>query len=111
MPDAMTLLYTTWPSEEPARSAATVLLNEHLIACANMLGPSRSIYRWEGAVQEDSEIVVLFKTAAGKAQTVRDRLVGLHPYDEPCVIALDVDSAASARGFLAWVQSETGIRD
>lgn len=108
---AMILLYTTWPSAEPARSAAATLLDERLIACANILGASTSVYRWQGEVQEEAETVALFKTSAGRARAARDRLSALHPYEEPCIIALDVERAASAPGFLAWVDAETSRRE
>ncbi|TGY87603.1 divalent-cation tolerance protein CutA [Marinicauda algicola] len=104
---SMCLLYTTWPAAAPAREAAAALLEEGLIACANILSGSTSIYRWQGEVKEEGEIVALFKTAADRAERARDRLVALHPYEEPCVIALGVETGASAPGFLDWVEAET----
>lgn len=106
LPD-MRVLYTTWPDADSAREAAAALLEEGLIACANILSGSTSIYRWQGEVKQEGEIVALFKTAADRAGAARDRLIALHPYEEPCVIALGVEAAASAPGFLAWVEAET----
>ena len=107
-PSAMGLLYTTWPDAESAQSAAEALLNEGLIACANILGEARSVFRWKGEVQRETEIVALFKTSAGKAEATARRIADLHPYDEPAVLNLCVDPAGSSAAFLAWVASEAG---
>lgn len=103
----ITLLYTTWPDPDAPADAARRLLDERLIACANILGASFSIYRWRGKVETATETIALFKTDADTAQAAMRRLVELHPYDEPCVIALDVDTARSAPGFVDWVAAET----
>lgn len=106
--DTVTLYYTTWPDAGSAERAAEALLDARLIACANILGEMRSVYRWDGAVQRETEVAVLFKTSAGAADAARAHLIALHPYDEPCVLALPVDVAASASGFIGWVLGETG---
>ncbi|PWE16875.1 divalent-cation tolerance protein CutA [Marinicauda salina] len=103
----MGLIYTTWPDADSAAAAAETLLDEGLIACANILSGSTSIYRWKGAVARETEIVALFKTAAARAAEARDRLAALHPYEEPCILSLAVDSHASAAGFLDWLRTET----
>ncbi|MCC5981162.1 MAG: divalent-cation tolerance protein CutA [Oceanicaulis sp.] len=101
------ILYTTWPDGDAAAQAAHTLLDEGLIACANIFPAGRSVFRWEGRIEDGAETVALFKTSPARAGDVRDRLIALHPYDEPCVLALDVDAATSAAGFLAWIGSET----
>lgn len=105
---AMGLLYTTWPDIRSAEDAAEVLLSEHLIACANILGEARSIYRWNGALERSHETIVLFKTSAAKAEVARTRIAQLHPYDEPAILDLVVGAAASSPGFLSWINAETG---
>lgn len=107
---AMGLLYTTWPDAQSAQSAAEALLSENLIACANILGEARSVFRWNGEVQHESEIIALFKTSAGAAAQTARRIADLHPYDEPAVLNLAVDPSGSSAAFLAWVASETGGR-
>jgi len=104
---AMGLLYTTWPDGKSAETAAEAMLAEGLIACANILGQSHSIFHWDGKIQHEREVVALFKTSSEKAQALRDRLAALHPYDEPCILDLSVSARASTRGFLAWVNEET----
>lgn len=110
MPDttpALCLLYTTWPDEESVTRAAHHLLEQSLIACVNVLGASQSIYRWEGKVQSQREIIALFKTSTACARQARAEITALHPYDEPCILALDVNSALSADGFQDWVVQQT----
>lgn len=101
------VLYTTWPDTQSVESAAARLLEDRLIACANILGESRSIYRWEGEVQSAREVIALFKTSSAMAGRARDALLALHPYDEPCVLALESQSDFSASGFADWVRRET----
>ncbi|KPP80656.1 MAG: periplasmic divalent cation tolerance protein [Oceanicaulis sp. HLUCCA04] len=105
--DGVVVLYTTWPDEASASAAARTLLDEKLIACVNILPAGRSIFRWDGAVTEEAETIALFKTAKARASDARTRLVALHPYDEPCVLALPADTPLSAGGFVSWVMSET----
>jgi len=101
------MLYTTWPDVERARQAAETLLEQRLIACANILGQSQSLYHWEGRIQNEPEIIALFKTTQALSPRVRDALMTLHPYEEPCILALPVQSEASAPGFLQWLSRET----
>ena len=107
---AMGLIYTTWPDADGAEAAAEALLGEGLIACANILGEARSVFRWRGEVQRETEIIALFKTSASQAERTAERIAELHPYDEPAVLNLAVDPAGSSAAFLAWVGSETGDR-
>ncbi len=104
---AMGLIYTTWPDEASAMAAAHTLLDDKLIACANILGSSTSVYRWQGAVETASEIAVLFKTSSARAAELQARLMELHPYDEPAILNLCVEKTGSSPAFLAWVDDET----
>lgn len=104
--DGVVVLYTTWPDDAAAAAAARTLLDEKLIACANILPSGRSIFRWDGAVTEEAETIALFKTSKVRADNARTRLVELHPYDEPCVLARPADTALSASGFVSWVLSQ-----
>ncbi len=103
---AMGLIYTTWPDKASVEAAARALLDERLIACANILGPSTSIYRWQGRIETSREVVALFKTSAGKCDTVRARLMELHPYDEPAILNLSVSHMGSSAPFLDWVNAQ-----
>lgn len=105
--EGVIILYTTWPDTVSAEAAASRLLEERLIACANILGESRSIYRWEGEVQSEREVVALFKTSMAASDRAKAALLTLHPYDEPCILALETLSGSNAEGFAKWVRTET----
>lgn len=97
-------IYTTWPDAALAKEAAQVLVGEGLCACANILPGMSSVYRWQGAVETANETVMILKTTMMMAPALIERLGALHPYDEPCVLGLDIDEAASAPGFLSWIE-------
>ncbi|MCP2669320.1 divalent-cation tolerance protein CutA [Maricaulaceae bacterium EIL42A08] len=103
---AMGLVYTTWPDRASVEAAARILLDERLIACANILRASTSIYRWQDQVETAEEIIALFKTSTRKLEALRERISELHPYDEPAIISLNVDADGSSAAFLAWVDEE-----
>lgn len=102
------ILYTTWPDADTAEAVGAEAVAERLAACANVLGPMRSIYRWQGAVDRSAETPMLLKTTAGQAERLRDFIVARHPYEVPCVLALPVSAAASHAPFLQWITEETG---
>lgn len=100
------LIYTTWPDAETALAAAEAAVTAHAAACANVMAPIASIYRWEGAVERGVETPVLFKTAAPEA--LRALVLELHPYELPCFVALGIDAARSHPAYLAWLRAESG---
>jgi periplasmic divalent cation tolerance protein len=102
------VLYTTWPDEESAEAFAAEAVADRLAACANILGPMRSVYRWQGAVDRAAEVPMLLKTARARAAALIDRLNARHPYELPCAVALQIDAAASSPDFLAWIAAESG---
>ena len=97
-------IYTTWPDADLAKAAAETLIGEQLCACANILPGMTSVYGWQGVVEMASETVMIIKTTAQKAAVMIDRLGTLHPYEEPCLVGLDIDANASSPGFLAWME-------
>lgn len=97
--------YVTCPSREEALAIARQLLAERLIACANLLPGMVSIYRWEGAVQEDDEVVLILKTRAELTEQVAERVRALHSYTCPCVAVLPVTGGNPA--YLDWLLAET----
>ena len=101
------LLYATAPDEETARRIARALVEDRLAACVNLFPQMRSVYRWEGSVESASETAMIVKTTASAADRARDRILNLHPYDEPAVIALEVDGVRSSIPFLEWIARET----
>lgn len=102
MSTAVSVVLMTAPNEENAAAIARTLVEEGLIACANLVPQVRSIYRWEGAVCDEREVLVVMKTAADFEQ-LRARVVSLHPYSVPEVIKLEV--GAGHTPYLEWVLS------
>lgn len=91
------------PPDEAGRIARSVV-EEGLAACVNLLPGVRSVYRWEGRVEEAEETTLLIKTTAERAPALRARLCALHPYDTPEILALPVDEASSDPRYLDWVR-------
>jgi len=97
------LVWCPFPGEESARAAADSLLDEGLIACANILPGMTSLYVWNGAKEEARECGVIFKTDAFLTERLVTRLSALHPYDEPAILVWQCDGAAA--GTAAWLAS------
>lgn len=98
-------VYMTFPDQETAARIAGVLLDERIIACANILPGARSLYRWEGTTQDEPEVVAFAKTVEGRLPELTARVRELHPYDTPCVVALS--AAGGDAGYIQWVREET----
>jgi periplasmic divalent cation tolerance protein len=98
-------VYATFPSDEEARRVARILVEERLAACANILSPCHSIYRWEGRIEEAAEVAALFKTTADMAEPLIARLAELHSYDVPAAVVWRVSQALPA--YAEWVAAET----
>ena len=88
------------PSEAGAQ-IASALVEERLAACVNLLPPMTSVYRWQDAVQRDTEQQLIIKTTRASLAAVQARLDALHPYDLPECLVLAVDGGSPA--YLAWV--------
>jgi len=101
------LLYTTWPDAETAEAAGAEAVAERLAACASILQPMQSIYRWQGAVERAGEIPMLLKTTAEAAPALREFIRARHPYETPCILALPVDGGASHAPFVDWIAEQT----
>jgi periplasmic divalent cation tolerance protein len=100
-----TLVMVTAASEEQAVSIARALVGERLAACANIVGPIRSIYRWQGEVHDDSEHLMLIKTRASLVSKIESRVRQLHSYEVPEVIAVSI--AGGAKPYLEWLLDST----
>jgi periplasmic divalent cation tolerance protein len=107
-PPSVRVVWVTAPDAECASRIARALVEERLIACANLIPGVRSIYRWEGAVEEDDEVLLVLKTTEDRCDAVAARVKALHPYDLPEVIALPV--AGGSEDYLDWVRTESSSR-
>ena len=104
MSDYIAVLVTT-SSEDEAASIASALVSERLAACANIIKGIRSIYRWEGTVHDDPEVLIVIKTRSELFDKLEARVRELHSYDLPEVIALDI--AKGSEPYLAWLSEST----
>lgn len=94
------IVYALFPDAESAQSVARLIISERLAACANVLAACTSIYEWDGAVQENAEIPVLFKTGEARAAALIARIAELHPYDVPAILTWP---AGATSAFAEWV--------
>ena len=104
-PAELSVVLMTAPDPETARRLATALVEARLIACANVISGVTSVYRWQGAVQVEGEVLVVMKTRAALVPRLAERAAALHPYEVPEVIALPVTDALPA--YFRWVLDET----
>ncbi|MBK8010932.1 MAG: divalent-cation tolerance protein CutA [Deltaproteobacteria bacterium] len=95
----------TFPDTETAARIGSALVEEALAACINIIPGVRSIYRWEGRICDDAEVMGLIKTTEACFDALRARVVELHPYDCPEVVALPVADGHPA--YLDWVRHGT----
>ena len=98
------LVLATFPGEEAAAALARQLLAEGLVACVNIIPGVRSLYRWQGEIQDEPEVLAFMKTHRSLADELVQRVVELHPYETPAVSILSPH--AVAREYGAWVTDE-----
>jgi len=100
-------VYTTWPDDASARSAARALVSEGLSACANIFPAVTSVYEWEGEIVEDAECVMILKVAGTDLAPLRARISALHSYTVPCIVTLPIEQAHSNPDYLAWLDDHS----
>lgn len=99
------LVLCTFPDSEQARQIGTVLVERQLAACVNLMPSVQSIYRWNGKIEDSTEILAIFKTSRGQYPALESELIELHPYEVAEVIAIRPDQVASL--YERWVIGET----
>lgn len=104
-PQQIVTVYAVFASDEEAVRIARILIEERLAACVNILGPCRSLYRWDGRIEDATEVAALFKTAADRAEALIGRLAELHGYDLPAATVWPI--AGATPGYAKWVLDET----
>ncbi|MDG2221233.1 MAG: divalent-cation tolerance protein CutA [Rubripirellula sp.] len=105
MSDSIAIVLTTVESIDDANRLAADLLEQRLAACIQIDGPIVSHYRWEGKLQRANEYRMTIKVAASEWPKLSAALSEQHPYDEPEIILLPVESAS--QGYQAWVLGQT----
>jgi periplasmic divalent cation tolerance protein len=101
---AALVLLSTFDTADTAARVARALVEERLAACVNLIPTVRSIYRWQGAICDEAETLAVIKTTAERYPAVAARLVELHPYQVPEILALPI--AAGHAPYLAWLAGE-----
>jgi periplasmic divalent cation tolerance protein len=96
------LVLSTSDSEEVARTIATALVEAKEAACVNIVPGIRSIYRWEGKICEEAEVLLAIKSTGELFDAVNSRIHRLHPYQVPEVIAVPIKDGDSA--YLQWLR-------
>jgi periplasmic divalent cation tolerance protein len=105
MNSAYVIVLSTVPDDSEATALARMLVEERLVACVNVLPLMRSIYRWQGAVEEANERQLVMKTAAVRVEALKARLIALHRYDVPEFLVLPVVDGTER--YLAWIEEST----
>lgn len=100
-------VYMTFPDLDSATSVARHLVDERLAACVNLIPRAVSVYRWEGQVLTEEEVVAFAKTTTDLVEALVARAAELHPFDVPCVVALQ--PASSLPAYAEWVEGETRV--
>ena len=103
---AARVVLITAPDAASAERIARALLERGLVACCNLVSGVRSLYRWEGAIEDASEILLVCKTTAARLGELEAALPALHPYSVPELVVLAASHVAPP--YLRWLQGETG---
>jgi len=101
------LVLTTCPEQSVAERIAETLVGEKLAACVNILPIGQSVYRWRGAVEKSSEVLLLIKSSVSVFPKVRERLRALHPYELPEIITVPI--TAGSPEYLAWLANPDSV--
>jgi periplasmic divalent cation tolerance protein len=96
------IVLTTAGSQEEARKIAHGLVERRLAACVNIVGPTKSVYRWQGKVETAEELLLVIKTIAAAFPRVRDAIRELHSYEVPECVMLSV--ADGSEKYLRWLE-------
>ena len=99
-------VYAIFADASEAERIGRAMVEERLAACINILGPIRSIYRWQGAIETADEVAAIFKTRNDAADALITRIAALHSYDVPCIVTWPVDKLLGA--YADWVDDSVG---
>lgn len=106
MSEQRLIVLCTVPDQSSAEQIAGALVDERLAACVNILPGVTSVYSWQGKRETDREVVLIIKTRQGVYQNLEQRLVALHPYELPEIVAVPLVEGLA--GYLGWIDEMTG---
>lgn len=96
------VIYTTHSSAESASACCDQLLQERLIACANIF-PIQSAYWWQGDIQREGEYAAVLKTSPRLWEALKVRIEAIHPYETPCIVKIEAEANAA---YAQWIESQ-----
>jgi len=99
-------VYAVFANVEEAERIGRAVVEARLAACVNILGPLRSIYRWDGKIDSADEVAAIFKTSDEQADALMTRIAGLHSYAVPCVVVWPIDKVLQS--YAHWVDDNVG---
>ncbi len=98
------IVLTTLGNQQQAETFAAALVERRLAACVNVVGPIRSVYRWKGEVERESEVLLIIKTTAERASRLEAAFKDLHPYELPERVEISVEGGSET--YLSWIAGE-----
>ena len=101
MPTEPRIGLCTVPDQDTATHIARALVTEQLAACVNIIPAIQSVYRWEGAIEQDEELLLLIKTSAAVWPRLETRILALHPYELPEIISVRIQDGNN--NYLNWI--------
>ena len=105
MPSSAVVCLSTAATAEEAGKIANILVQEELAACVNLVPGVRSIYRWQGKIEDESEVLMVIKSRRSLVDSLVARITALHSYSVPEVVALDI--VGGNPSYLAWLVGAT----
>jgi len=96
----MLIVLCTFPDAETARRISTEIISGNLAACVNLIPGVESIYRWEGMIEQASEVLAIFKVSTSRFKNFEKKLLEKHPYEIPEIIGITADQVSE--GYLKW---------
>ena len=100
-----TVVLITSPDEQTAAKIANCLVEKRLAACINIIAPIRSIYKWEGKIEDDKEVLMIVKTRKDLFEELESSVKQMHPYSVPEIIGLPIIKGSSE--YLNWITEVT----
>ncbi len=98
-------VYAIFANAEEAERIGRTIVEERLAACVNILGPVRSIYRWQGKIETADEVAAIFKAHHWNSDALIERIAALHSYDVPCIVTWPSDKIL--RRYADWVEDNS----
>lgn len=105
--ESIRIILATFPDRDAARQIGTVLVESQLAACVNLIPGVESLFRWQGKVQSESEVIGIIKTTKESLECLESRFCELHPYEVPEFLVLEPSSGLD--GYLDWVRESCAL--